>query len=233
MNILTFPDAKQGGGFYSSSEVAKYLRMRSALAVRNWVFGNARIEPVINRQYISSRTELGFYDLLEVRFIDYFRRNNVSLQSIRKAAAASRKELRQAHPFATSTKKFVTDRRKIFLCVAEELNDRHLVELTTGQLAFYDIVEASLAKGVEFDPSTDLALIWRPEPDRFPSIQLTPRYAFGHPVVARSHVPTRVLFDTYRAEGNSVNAAADWYEVAEDLVKEAIEFEIVYAAEAA
>lgn len=233
MNVLTFPDAKQGGGFYSTAEVAKYLRMRSALAVRNWVFGDTRSEPVINRQYAGSRTDLGFYDLLEVRFIDYFRRNNVSLQSIRKAAAAARKDLRQAHPFATSTKKFVTDRREIFLCVAEELKDRHLVELTTGQLAFYDIVEQSLAKGVEFDPNTDLARAWKPDPDRFPAIELTPHYAFGHPVVARSHIPTRVLFDTYRAEGNSVAAAADWYEVAEDLVREAIEFEIVYAAEVA
>lgn len=233
MNVLSFPNSRQGGGFYSATEAARFLRMRSALSIRHWVFGHGKYDPVIARQYHDSRNEIGFYDLLEVRFIDYFRRNNVSLQSIRRAAVAARRELRQAHPFATSTTKFVTDRRQIFLLVAEELRDTHLVELTSGQLAFYDIVEQSLAKGIEFDPNTDLAKVWRPDPNRFPNILMSPKYAFGHPVVARSSVPTRVLFETYRAEDNSVAAAADWYQVAEDLVKEAIEFEVVYASEAA
>lgn len=230
---MIFPESRQGGGYYSVAEAARYLRMRSVLAVRHWVFGHGDSQPVILRQYRSSRNELGFFDLLEVRFIDYFRRNNVSLQSIRKAAQAARKELQQPHPFATSVSKFVTDRRRIFMLTAEQLGDKCLLELTTGQMAFYDIVEQSLAKGVEFDPKSDLAKVWRPDPDRFPSIQMSPKYAFGHPVVSRSFVPTKTLFETYRAENNSISAASDWYEVSEELVREAIEFEIVYASEAA
>ncbi len=233
MNVVEFPESRSGGGFYSTTEAARYLKMASALSIRNWVFGTERTAAVIRRQYSESRTELGFYDLLEVRFIDYFRRNNVSLQSIRQVASAARKELRQTHPFATSPNKFVTDRKRIFLLVAEELGDKQLVELATGQQAFYDVVEQSLAKGVEFDPNTDLAKVWKPEPASYPDVLMSPKFAFGHPVVARVHVPTSALVKNFRAEGNSFQAVSDWYRVPEESVRQAVEFEIEYAKESA
>ena len=40
---------------------------------------------------------------MEVRFIEHFRRQQISLQSLRKAAENARKELNLDHPFATSS----------------------------------------------------------------------------------------------------------------------------------
>lgn len=232
MNVVDFPKVRQGGGYYSVGEAAIYLRLRSAGPVRNWAFGNKNFAPVINRQYIESRTEIGFYDLLEIRFISYFRKAGISLQSIRKVAQEARRELRQTHPFATD-RTFMTDRKRIFMIVAEQTGDKRMVDLATGQTALYDILENSLAKGVVFDPITNLGRVFKPDQGRFPSVQMSPEHAFGHPVVARSFVPTRVLYQTYRAENNSIAAAATWFEVADSLVQEAIEFEIEFAAEAA
>lgn len=217
------------GGFYTVHEAARLLNISQVRRITNWLRGPSvrTPEPVIERQYnpIDRVQELGFFDLLEVRFIDHFRRMGISLQSLRKAAATAREELNQTHPFATSNVKFLTDRKHVFLQVARDLHDVKLLNLVTKQFEIYAALEDVLGRNISFDPS-GLAERWKPDPKKYPSIVLDPRYAYGHPIIEESLVPTEALFSLWKAEDGSMKAVADWFEVDEGVVREAIEYEI-------
>lgn len=233
MSVVTLPTAKLDvAGFYTIGEVARILGIENEAKVRRWVVGQTGTPAVVQRQYDTGFVdqELGFYDLMEIRFVDYFRRQNVSLQSIRKAAAAARRELKTRHPFALSNVKFVTDRKRIFLHTAQEENDNRLMDIVSGRHAMYDVIETYLAKGVEFVPSTGLARLWRPKPKEFPKVVLDPRFAHGQPTIEGKGVPTSALFHLWRAEEQEINPVADWFEIDPGDVQQAIEYELELAA---
>ncbi|PDT82955.1 DUF433 domain-containing protein [Sinorhizobium sp. BJ1] len=234
MSIVQLSEAKAlTGGFYTVSEVARLLKIDSEPRIRGWLrgYGN-NAGPVIERQYPrrGAFDEVGFYDLMEIRFIEYFRRQKISLQSIRKAAEVARKELGHRHPFALSDVKFVTDRKRIFHLTAEQTNDAKLRDLVTGQYAMYDVIERYLAKGIEFNPGSGLAEYWRPDAAKFPNVVLDPTKAHGQPVLDDYEVPTSVLFGLWRAEDQDYDAVADWYEIPREKVEQAVEYEIDLAA---
>lgn len=232
MNVIELQmTGRLRGGYYTIAEAARILRMGTKQpTIRNWLTGNgSEAGPVIARQYPNSTNELGFYDLIEIRFIDYFRRQDVSLQSIRKAAQAARRELEARHPFAMSNVCFVTDRRKIFKLTAEETGDKRLMEIVSGQHAMYDVFENFLAKGIEFAPD-GLAGRWYPEPTKYPKILISPKKAHGHPIIDPAGVPTRTIFDLWRAENQDKAAVADWFEIGKSDVEQAVEYELDLAA---
>lgn len=221
------------GGFYTVGEAARLLKIDNELRIRGWLRGyGGGAGPVIERQYPlrNGTDEIGFYDLMEIRFIEYFRRQKISLQSIRKAAAAAREELHHQHPFALSNIKFVTDRKRIFHLTAEETKDAKLRDIVSGQYAMYDVIEQFLAKGIEFHPASNLPESWRPDPETFPDIILDPHRAHGLPILARYGVPTSALFGLWRAEEQDYEAVADWYQIPRDAVEQAVEYELDLAA---
>lgn len=214
------------GGYYTPGEVSRFLRLSGPGIVDRWLGGDAgRARPTLVRQYQKSH-DVGFWDLIEIRFVNYFRGKGVSLQHIRMVAARARERFETKHPFALSNVKFKTDRKTIFAEIGREEKSKELEELTTGQLSFYEIVEDFLAKGIEFDPSSGLAQSWRPEPAKYPNVILTPKKAHGQPSVHALGVPTRALFLNWKAEGFDYSKAADWFEVDEQLVREAVEYEL-------
>lgn len=213
------------GGFYTPSEVSRILRLSGPGVVNSWLGGTSRAAPALVRQYAES-SDVGFWDLIEIRFVNYFRGKGVSLQHIRKVASVARQRFGTDHPFALSNVKFKTDRKSIFAEIGREERSKELEELTTGQLSFYEIVEDFLAKGVEFDLSSGLAKAWKPEPTKYPNIVLNPKRAHGKPSVGERGFPTTVLFQNWRAEQFSHAAVADWFEVDEELVRESVEYEL-------
>lgn len=233
MNVLNLrTEEGLGGGYYTVAEAARLLHIPQTrqATVRNWLDGQSLgVSAVILRQYPNSIRELGFYDLLEIRFIDYFRRQGVSLQSIRKAAVRARHEMQARHPFAMSNVQFVTDRKRVFEMTAAETGDRRLMELVHGQYEMYVVIEDYLAKGIAFRLD-GLARLWQPEPRQFPKVTISPKVAHGQPVISPAGVPTRALFDLWLAEKRDTAAVADWYEVAEGDVEQAVEYELGLAA---
>lgn len=216
------------GGFYTVREAARLLGIGQPSKITAWLQGHQKgASPVIRRQYtpIEGAQELGFWDLIEVRFVEHFRKQNVSLQALRKAAEFARQEFGQAHPFATSNVKFLTDRVTVFSHVAKETRDKHLLDLVTRQYAMYVVLEEILAKGVEFDPASGLATEWRPRRE-YPHVALNPLVAYGQPAILPDGVPTAAVYQTWKAESGSYSAVADWYEITEDLAREAVEFEL-------
>jgi uncharacterized protein (DUF433 family) len=218
------------GGFYTVREAARLLNIAQPAKIVGWLHGHKGRGrgPIIQRQYepIEGAQELGFLDLIEVRFVEHFRKQDVSLQALRKAAATARDEWKQQHPFATSATKYLTDRVDVFSKTARDIHDNVLLNLVTKQYEMYVVLEEILAKGVEFDPASGLAREWRPKQAEFPDVVVSPLVAYGQPAVMPHGVPTFAIYNTWKAENGHYSATSDWYEIDEKLVRQAVEFEL-------
>jgi uncharacterized protein (DUF433 family) len=221
-------------GFYTVDEAARLLQIPSKQRIYGWLKGHprSRAEPIIQRQHqpIGSVQEVGFLDLLEIRFVEHFRRQNISLQSLRRAIKNARTAMKMDHPFATSNIKYLTDRKEVFLETAKEAGDKFLLNLMTNQIEIYEVLEEFLAKGIAFDLNSGIAERWHPRPGEFPNVIVDPRIAFGRPVITPGNVPTETLFSLWKAEDGNFDVVADWHEVRTQLVREAVEFELRMAA---
>jgi uncharacterized protein (DUF433 family) len=212
------------GGFYTAAEASRILGLSGPNIVRSWL-GQGKAAPTLLKQYADT-PDVGFWDLMEIRFINYFRNKGVSLQHLRKVAVRARHRFDMEHPFALSNVRFKTDRKTIFAEISSEENSKQLEEMVTGQLSLYEVVEDFLADGVIFDPSSGLAKSWAPFPKNLPSVILDPKIAHGQPSVKESRIPTSTLFLNCKAEDFNYSATADWFETTEDFVREAVEYEL-------
>ena len=218
-------------GFYSIRDAARLLEIDSTARVRGWLNGwvNSRSGPIIRRDFIDTPT-VSFLDLMEMRFIEYFRAQKVPLQTLRRAAEKARTDWNTSHPFALSKSKYITDRRKVFAQSAEVEGDELTWDLATHQYEMWEALEDAIARGIEFHPATAFAQKWRPKERDFPNVIVDPRFAFGHPVVGKRAVPTATLFAMYRAECGNVIQVAKWFGIPKRDVTEAVQFEIEMAA---
>lgn len=216
------------GGFYTAAEAARLLGISNSRTIVDWLKGRSTRGPVVQRQYepVGNSQELGFLDLIEVRFIDQFRRQGYSLQSLRRAAQVAREELGVEHPFALYGVTFVGERKNLFLKVAKDIGDTKLLNLVTRQYAMYEVLEEVLQKGISFDVISGIATQWRPKEKEFPKVVIDPTVAYGQPSLEQWRLPTTTVFDAWKAEGGDYSALADWFEVDEASIREAVEFEL-------
>ena len=212
------------GGFYTATEAKRLLGLSSPMVIHRWL-GHTGDKPTLVKQYKDTR-DIGFWDLMEIRFVAYFRNQNISLQLLRKLAARAREKFQVEHPFALSNVQFRTDKNMIYAEVVREENETELEDMLTGQLQFYEIVENFLAKGVVFNPNSGLAEQWSPRPNDNPHVIVDPRIAHGQPSIEPIKIPTKALFANCKAEDFSYAATADWFEIKEDYVREAVDFEL-------
>jgi uncharacterized protein (DUF433 family) len=216
-------------GFYSLTEAAHLLGMPNNRRLQAWLDGwrNSSAGPIINRDFPDGA--VSFLDLMELRFVDHFTRQGVALQTLRKAAARARQEWGVQHPLALSKLKYLTDRRKIFVQVAQEEGDKRTWDMATNQYEMWAAIEGVIAKGVEFSPGNELARLWHPRPD-CPNVVIDPRVSFGRPSIGEQGVPTVALFRQWRAEGGNRERVASWFHVKAEEVDQAVEFELLMAA---
>ena len=99
--------------------------------------------------------ELGFRDLIELRFVSAFIEEGLALQTIRACLGTARELVASDHPFAT--RRFKTDGRRIFLEQMDDLGEGFLIDLKLRQHAFRRIVEPSF---VDLDFDADAASRW-------------------------------------------------------------------------
>ena len=222
-----------GVGIYSVAEAARLVGVR-AQRVRRWLNGYTfsrageahALPPVWRRQLpdVEETLALGFLDLMEVRFVDAFRRHGVGWRAIRRAAKRARDLFDNDHPF--STKSFKTDGRSIFADVIHETGDSSLIDIVKSQYTFKTILEPYLYVGLEFQ--TEGLVRWWPLGMRR-RVVIDPQRAFGQPIVAKEGVPTAILAQSVRVE-QSIKEVADWYEVDPRAVRDAVQFEESLAA---
>lgn len=219
------------GGFYSTNDAARLLQIPAPGRVSRWVTGDKRNAAVIAGDYekIGGKHALSFWDLMEVRFLEHFRRQGVSMQLLRKIAERARQEMKVRHPFALSKLRFLTDRRNVFTSVVKEEGDQQAWNLLTNQYEIYNTIEEALAKGVAFDPATGLAQSFQPVA-KFPSVIVDPRWAYGRPVVGAKHIPTATLHRLWTAERGNTARVAKAFEIEESDVTTAIDFESALTA---
>lgn len=216
-----------GLGSYSLPEAGKLLGI-SAAKLRRWMGGysystsegSTVAEPLWHPQHPRSNTdpiEIGFADLIELRFVLAFLRKGIPLPVIRQALRHGREVLMTSHPFSQS--RFRTDGRSIFL---ESLSPDHaeLLDLRNRQYVIPTIIEQSFK---DLDVEADAVVRWRPYKGR-PSIVLDPKRSFGQPIAAHSGIPTVTLAEAVRAEGN-VERVAKLYDASPTEVRDAWAFQ--------
>lgn len=222
-------------GFYTIPEASRLIRVGSPQKIRNWLTGyhNRKIGPLLKRDFEPTHTrasqELSFLDLMEVRFVLHFTEHGVKAQSLRIAAEALRREFGVNHPYATDRVLLTADKADVFVIEtlnksAQEADDPKLRSLTTKNYVMYTAIQKLLLPGVEFHRESRLAKIWTPLPERFPSIQINPKRAFGRPIVPQG-VPTEAIFDAWQAENQDYDKVARWFSLPSIIVKEAVDFE--------
>ena len=222
-----------GLGVYSVPEAARLTGV-SPSRIRRWLQGYSytsggasRTSPPLWRQQIASEDSLilSFRDMLEVRFIDAFRRHGVSWKSIRVAAECAAEIIHDSYPF--STRRFKTDGRSIFAEIVQETGDESLLDLVKSQYEFKSIVDPFLFEGLEFSALGIEPVRWWPlGTDR--RVVIDPERSFGQPIVDPESVPTLILARAFKAE-KSIQAVARWYEVDPRSVEDAVEFEAQHA----
>lgn len=216
-----------GVGLYSLPEAARITKIPSE-HIRRWLWGRPRTaagstkqEPLWRPQLpsIGGAKGLSFRDLIEIQFVHRFRQRGVSLRVIRKTLDLATRLLNESYPL--SSVRFKTDGKSILAEVAVRSEEgRSVFDLATGQYLL-DFVLPLLYDALEYSELDDLLRWWPLGKDR--RVVVDPRKRFGRPIVTEG-VPTAILAGSHDAEG-SIPAVARWFEVSEESVRDALEFE--------
>lgn len=223
-----------GQGIYSVSDVARLTSIDSRKIMR-WLRGyeyhnrtrRGASKPVFQSDYgtVNGKVALSFLDMVEVRFVDAFRKHGVSWRAIRIASHKAAEMLDFDHPF--SMRKFLTDGKTIIARIAHEENDVELIDLVTDQYAFDKIITPYLYEGLDFSKH-DTATRWWPLGKKH-SIVIDPQRSFGKPILDKYNIPTSTIAASYKGN-KSYSEIAKWFEIDQRTVKEAVDFERKLAA---
>ena len=215
-------------GIYSVSEAARLTGIDSR-SISRWARGYyyprrgtlRRSPPVFEADFepFEGRYSLSFLDLMELRFVKAFRSHGLSFYKIRIASTRAASILATHHPFAS--RRFFTDRKTIFMRIAEEEKDAQLLDIVRGQYGIEKILSPLLIENVEY--GNEFPTRWYPM-GKERGILIDPGHSFGQPIVAQCWVRTAVLYTAFRAEG-SIKKAAKWYEVDPSAIRQAVDFE--------
>lgn len=221
-----------GIGIYTVPDASRLSDVPAA-RIRRWLAGNSRsyggqsvFDPPLWRSAlldVDGTLHLSFRDLIELRMIDRFRAQKLSMVYLRKVVVAAQTLIGDTHPFSTS--RFKTDGRRLYLEVLRSTNEPELIEVLSGQHAFHSIISAGL-KDVQFDGG--VASLWTPEAGRGEVI-LDPDRSFGQPILRTSGVPTATIRMLSQA-GRTFKQIANDFEIPEKAVRSAIAFEERIAA---
>ena len=223
-----------GIGLYSVPEAARLLKVRTH-KLRRWADGYAfeyrgerhYSEPIFRRDLAGTATSdlLTFADLLELLFVSRFRAEGVTMPVIRAAAERAAQIFRTNHPFAARS--FATDGKVIFAILesrdaarAAAPYERLVEELHRRQLVFPELVRPYFRK-IEY--GVDEAVRYWPL-GRKMRIVLDPVRNFGKPIDYATGVPTFSLHAAVKA-GDSMQDVAHWFDVPEEAVRQAVEYE--------
>jgi uncharacterized protein (DUF433 family) len=170
-------------------------------------------------QPIDNKIVLGFLDLQEVRFVQAFLSKGVPWKLLRAAHEVARRRYKTEHPFCTRT--FATDGKHILEELRTEGGIAQFEEIAKSQTVFPEVVKPFIK---DLDFSADQRLLrWWPL-GRKQNVVLDPNRLFGQPIISDSGVATEILYLAVKA-GESERDVANWYEVKESDVRDAIDFE--------
>jgi uncharacterized protein (DUF433 family)/DNA-binding transcriptional MerR regulator len=217
-----------GIGFYTVPEAARLIKA-PARNIHRWLGGYTHknngqvteIPPLWTPQLprFDDRLEIGFRDLIELRFVQAFLEAGLGLKTIRNCLERARDCAKDDRPF--STRRFKTDGRTIFLESLTASGEIELLDLKKQQYAFRHVVERTFR---DLDISDEAVARWRPFNGK-DSIVIDPGRAFGQPIASEFGVPTVALAESLEAEG-SIERVAKIFDVSIEAVQDAVKFEM-------
>lgn len=218
-----------GIGIYSVSEAHRLTGVSRDSIVR-WMCGYQKKQgdKVVSKpalwkaeigRYDDDAIALSFRDLMEIRFIDAFKKHGVSWTKIRAAAEFAEKELKDDHPF--STKRFQTDGKRIFAENAELLD----LDTQNFQYALHEVIRQSFVKSIEFMGNIPSA--WWVADNKH--IIVDPQRNFGKPTLDKSGIQTLIIAKAIEAE-RDISAVARSYDITLAAARAAVNFEHRIAA---
>lgn len=225
---LTSETIPLGIGYYTVPEAARLVRVPPR-SIRRWLGGYDyrsngnyfRMPPLWKPELPAAnddRIELGFRDLIELRFVHAFVSQGIDLRIVRACLDRAKNLTGEERPF--STRRFRTDGRTIFMEEVKTLGGETLTDLRRGQFVIKTVIEQTF-RDLEFE--AEVVARWRPFHGR-DSIVVDPKRAFGQPILAAFGTPTSALADAVVAEG-SLERVAALYEVTIATVRDAVRFE--------
>jgi uncharacterized protein (DUF433 family) len=176
-------------------------------------------------QPIDRKMVLGFLDLQEVRFVQAFLNMGVSWKILRAAHEVARRRYQTEHPFCTRT--FATDGKHILEELKTATDHIEYEEIARSQTVFPEVVRPFI-KDLDFSADKRLLRWWPLSKSR--SIVLDPNRQFGQPIVTDAEVATEILYLAVKAGECQRRDVANWYEVKESDVRDAMDFEEWLAA---
>ncbi len=216
-------------GLYTIPEAARLAHMKPD-QVRRCVLGYANQpslwcpELPIPIRTKGGRTlvELGFSDLIELRFVREFLNRGVSFRVIRLCLSHAQSVLNSERPLTSekARKLLETDGTKLFLSGIQGDSEATL-DLKTLQMVMRVILKPTFLD-IEYDAHE--AVRWFPLHGS-KAIVLDKNIAFGKPIAAGYGVPTEALAIATKAEGSTLRVAR-LYNIPEGVVKEALKFEV-------
>jgi uncharacterized protein (DUF433 family) len=223
-----------GQGIYTVPDVSRFTSVPTS-NIYNWLYGGSlsnkvnnisKKHPTLAHQFnlMNHIANISFNDMIQIRFVNYFRAQGVSLQSIRHAAKNAAKLLSTTHPFCSA--KFKTDGVHLLAEVCEHDGKCNLVELKSMQNVFKEFIDPFLTT---LDYEQEIVSRWWHDQGNN-KVVLDPRYNFGKPTIPESGYTTETLFDAFKANGLSFNVVADWFEIDQESVEAAVDFEMRLAA---
>lgn len=227
-----------GQGVYSIAEVGQIIHAQPR-SIRRWINGyeHSRSKTLSPRVLPSSVLKIEgeevitFQQMIEILFVNLFRKHGISMPTIRAAAKQASLDFKTEHPFAIEQLK--TDGKSIFSITRSELErfspedeedvtEKQLVkDLVVGQMVMARIAEPYFKK-IDYD-HLEATRYW-PQGNKG-SVVIDPARSFGRPIDTKSGVPTRVVYAMHLA-GDDTSTISDWYRMDEAAVMDAIEFEI-------
>ncbi|SRR6266851_4127634 len=225
-----------GAGIYSLGQAARLIGTERR-AIRRWLLGydykyqgeTRHSLPLWRTQFSDEDLPdpvIGFRDLLELRLVNAFAQRGVALRTIRATADAARHLFSTEYPL--SSKRFLTDGKRIFLDALEHSGEPRLLDVPRRQFVFREIVRPTLYAGIEYEE--ERARRWYPMGSDRKVIVLDPAVQFGTPIVEQAGIPTDTLYAAYLAEGRDRVAVARIFDIAPRLVDAAVRYEEKLAA---
>jgi uncharacterized protein (DUF433 family) len=169
------------------------------------------------------RIELGFRDLIELRFVKAFIEAGLGLNTIRRCLEYARECVKDDHPF--STRRFRTDGRSIFLESLHQGGETELLNLKNKQYEWKQIIERTFK---DLDIDKDTVARWRPYAGK-ETIIIDPTRAFGQPIATIAGVPTVTIAEAVEAEGSAARVAY-LFDVPHNVVRDAVRFQKILLA---
>jgi uncharacterized protein (DUF433 family) len=218
-----------GKGVYPLPQAARLVGADSA-SVRRWMLGYQRKGKGYGPLWVGELNDtalntpsVSFRDLLELRMVAAFAKHGVATSVIRKTIDTARQDF--GSDFPLSTKRFLTDGKKIFLEAIDAggTDGETMVDVVRRQFVFSSIIRPSILGSVEFDGETPRR--WFPLGTRRRQVLLDPEIQFGAPIVAGAGIPTDTIAAAYVAEGMDSRAVGRIFDIEPRLVDAAVAFE--------